>query len=75
MEEGLSLSGLPAGQKAKGRKISLPALPYSRPATLRSLLSVALSFARQFDCNPMAFFMPKMVSFSNSKRVRFRCQF
>jgi len=27
---------------AKGRKMALPALPYSRPAALESLLSVAL---------------------------------
>jgi len=48
---------------AKGRKIALPALPYSRPATLRSLLSVALSSARQFDSSALVFLYRKWSRF------------
>ena len=37
-------------ERTKGRKIALPALLYSRPTALESLLSVALSSVRQLDC-------------------------
>jgi hypothetical protein len=63
----------PAGQVNKmGRKIALPALPYSRLTALRSLLSVALSSARLLDSITLAFFPYKMVSFSISKWACFR---
>jgi hypothetical protein len=58
---------------AKGRKIALPALPYSRSAALESLLSVALSSAVQFAFYHPAFFMPKMALFSKLKWACFRC--
>jgi hypothetical protein len=54
----------PAGQVNKmGRKIALPALPYSRLTALRSLLSVALSSARLLDSITLAFFYPKWSRF------------
>jgi hypothetical protein len=37
-------------ENTKGRKIALPALPYSRSTALESLLSVALSSVGLFDC-------------------------
>ena len=48
---------------AKGRKIALPALPYSRLTALRSLLSVALSSARLLDSITLAFFHTKWSRF------------
>lgn len=54
----------PAGQVNKmGRKIALPALPFSRLTALRSLLSVALSSARLLDSITLAFFHPKWSRF------------
>jgi len=54
----------PAGQVNKmGRKIALPALPYSRLTALRSLLSVALSSARLLDSITLAFFHTKWSRF------------
>jgi hypothetical protein len=51
IKEGLSLLGYQQGRKpkTKGRKFYPPALPYSRPTALESLLSVALSSVEQFD--------------------------
>jgi len=49
--------------RTKGRKIALPALLYSRPAALESLLSVALSSAGRSDCITLLF-VQKMGSFS-----------
>jgi hypothetical protein len=57
MKEGLSLFGLPAGQKKKGRKIALSALLYSRSTALESLLSVALSSVGLFDCTTRFLFV------------------
>jgi hypothetical protein len=48
-----------------GRKIALPALLYSRLVTLGSLLSVALSFARQCDCITRFLFCRKWTCFQN----------
>jgi hypothetical protein len=50
---------------AKGRKIALPALLYSRLTALRSLLSVALSSARQFDSITRIFLCQKWTCFQN----------
>jgi hypothetical protein len=74
MKEGLSLFGLPAGQELqRAGRLLLPALPYSRPAALESLLSVALSSAGQIDC--IAIFLEQVGSNSLLKWAHFRCQF
>jgi len=65
-EEGLSLFGLPAGQEnTTGRKIALPALPYSRLPALESLLSVALSSDWQPDSITRLFLCRKWSRFQN----------
>jgi hypothetical protein len=73
IKEGLSLLGYQQGRKpkTKGRKFYPPALPYSRPTALESLLSVALSSVEQFDfitqnkfCDCGLVFVIKMGSFS-----------
>jgi hypothetical protein len=56
----------------KGRKITLPALPYSCSAALNSLLSVALSSTGHFDCITPFLLTKTTVHFSTDISSLFR---
>jgi len=56
----------------KGRKIALPALPYSRSTALESFLSVALSSAGHFDCITLSLLTKTTVHFSTDNGSLFR---